>query len=651
MTSLSQSILRYGADTPLPESLQLNAGLLSLEYAGGALRYIRLGEQDVLLQMYAAVRDHNWDTILPFITLVEQATQSDSFRLRFRAEHQRQDIHFVWDGTITGDANGTIIFQMNGEALSTFWRNRIGFCILHPMTCAGQPCLVETVDGTHIDGQFPLNISPHQPYKNIRALTHEIGSGLRAEVRMEGEIFEMEDQRNWTDASFKTYCTPLDVPFPVQVEAGTKIAQRITLKLLGDTSAYPVSNDGETNTIIVTIPNWDGSPLPRIGLGAASHGQWLTPMEIERLRALQLAHLRVDIRFADAHYETVLAQTSTEARALNIELEIALHLSDTAESELAALRRLLDDLKPPVSRWLIFKSGEKSTSRQWMQLARQALADYDPDALIGAGTDYFFTELNRFRPPVEVVECVSYSITPQVHAFDNAPLVEALKPQAVTVASSRTFVGHMPIAVSPVTLKIRINPNATVPDPDVPPGQLPPQVDTRQMSLFGAGWTLGSLKYLSESGVHSITYYETSGWRGVMETAQGSSLPDQFPSLPGAAFPLYHIFADVGEFADGEIIPALSSSNLAVEAMVLHRKGILCVLLANFTAQNKAVYLPELHGSMLIRWLDDTNVERAMHTPKNYRSQPMHEIRAGSDGLQLDLPPYAIARIQVDRTG
>lgn len=28
----------------------------------------------------------------------------------------------------------------------------------------------------------------------------------------EGDVFEMEDQRNWTDASYKTYCTPWGCP-------------------------------------------------------------------------------------------------------------------------------------------------------------------------------------------------------------------------------------------------------------------------------------------------------------------------------------------------------------------------------------------------------------------------------------------------------
>ena len=41
----------------------------------------------------------------------------------------------------------------------------------------------------------------------------------------------MEDQRNWTDASFKTYGTPLKNPSPVEVKAGTKISQTFALTL------------------------------------------------------------------------------------------------------------------------------------------------------------------------------------------------------------------------------------------------------------------------------------------------------------------------------------------------------------------------------------------------------------------------------------
>ena len=79
--------------------------------------------------------------------------------------------------------------------------------------------------------------------------------------------------------------------------------------------------------------------------------------------------------------------------------------------------------------------------------------------------------------------------------------------------------------VSPITLKPRFNAYATGPAPQRPPEALPPEVDARQLSLFGAGWTLGSLRAVVSSGALSVTYYETTGWRGVMEQAGGSPLP------------------------------------------------------------------------------------------------------------------------------
>ena len=73
--------------------------------------------------------------------------------------------------------------------------------------------------------------------------------------------------------------------------------------------------------------------------------------------------------------------------------------------------------------------------------------------------------------------------------------------------------------------------NASKQDEEIKSDQLPSQVDERQMSLFGAGWTLGSLKYLCESCPQSLTYYETTGWRGVMETKHSSPVSKLFNLL------------------------------------------------------------------------------------------------------------------------
>ena len=54
------------------------------------------------------------------------------------------------------------------------------------------------------------------------------------------------------------------------------------------------------------------------------------------------------------------------------------------------------------------------------------------------------------------------------------------------------------------------------------PDELPPQVDSRQLSPFAAAWTLAMIKQLAENGAASVTLFETTGWRGVME--RGSSI-------------------------------------------------------------------------------------------------------------------------------
>ena len=56
-------------------------------------------------------------------------------------------------------------------------------------------------------------------------------SGIELKLLFEGDLFEMEDQRNWTDASFKTYCTPqsarLSVRRPWPVE---RFSQKVTIR-------------------------------------------------------------------------------------------------------------------------------------------------------------------------------------------------------------------------------------------------------------------------------------------------------------------------------------------------------------------------------------------------------------------------------------
>ncbi|MBI3679919.1 MAG: hypothetical protein HY235_05925 [Acidobacteria bacterium] len=638
-----------GKDEPLPRQIELAAGPLTMIFEPelAFLRYLRLGETEVIRGIYAAVRDRNWGAIAPKVTGLLVESREKAFRVLFDVECKEGVIDFLWHGEVTGGPDGAVRFQMNGEARAAFLRNRIGFCLLHPVReCAGKACTVRHSGGSIESGKFPLYVSPHQPFKDMAAILHQVAPGLTAEVTFSGEIFEMEDHRNWTDASYKTYCTPLDRPFPVEVKQGTKITQSVTIALRGQAPAAPTVFVVRRKQIAFEMQPGQVRPLPRIGLGVAADSPPLSTDEARRLALLRPAHLRADLKLAGGSGERALERAVKEAQAVGAPLELALHLSENAESELQKLAASLSSHRARVVRFLVFHETERSSDARWARLARQHLAAVAPGAQFGAGTNSYFAELNRSRPDPAGIDFVTYSINPQVHAFDNRSLVENLEAQADSVHSARQFAGGKGIVVSPVTFKPRFNPNATAGEAALPPDAVPPQVDPRQLSLFGAAWTAGSVKYLSESGAQSVTYFETTGAGGVIETAAGSRWPKQFPSQPSQVFPLYHVLADVGEFSGGEMLHASSSQPLVAGGFILRKGNRFRVLVANLTADAQAVRLTWPGAPRVrIKKLDEHSVRAATTAAESWRLQPGDLLAAPGGVLEVALAPYAVARL------
>ncbi|MBW3633503.1 MAG: hypothetical protein KY456_10815, partial [Chloroflexi bacterium] len=232
-------VIQYGKNEPLPEDYDLRAGPLTAVLEGGDLRYVKLGEETVVLRLYAAVRDRNWNTIEPRFLSYELDRHDDGFSVRFVAEHVSNEVDFEWRGSITGTPAGVITATMDGVARKDFLRNRIGWCVLHPMALAGVPARVETPDGT-VEGRFPDLISPHQPFFDMQSISYATPSGEIA-IRFEGDLWEMEDQRNWTDASYKTYSTPLRIPYPVQLQEGDRVWQQVIIEARGGEKVAPAA--------------------------------------------------------------------------------------------------------------------------------------------------------------------------------------------------------------------------------------------------------------------------------------------------------------------------------------------------------------------------------------------------------------------------
>ena len=108
-------------------------------------------------------------------------------------------------------------------------------------------------------------------------------------------------------------------------------------------------------------------------------------------------------------------------------MEVAVYVPDhNAQAPCyGSWQRCWPTLSLQVLRWIILPqkgvTGEKA-----LELARQHLAELD-ERRFAAGTDAEFVAVNRTAPPLRMLEILSFSLNPQVHAFDNASLMENLE--------------------------------------------------------------------------------------------------------------------------------------------------------------------------------------------------------------------------------
>jgi hypothetical protein len=543
-----------------------------------------VGDAEVIRRIYMVFQDRNW-TARPWVISNERIfAGKEKFEITFDAKGTFDAEPFHFEAILSGDNDGTISYEIDGSTDAPFIRNRLGLCVLHPMSAAGSACIIESTTGDTLETAFPIDISPNQPFVDVRAITHEFTPGAWASTRLTGESFEMEDHRNWSDASFKTYCTPISLPFPVTVQPEESIWQSVTVAV--DIEDITPGEALQTPTISVST-DANPRPLPRIGLQLPTDEPAWSASTIELLQSMGLAHLRVDVQAADPQAPGQVSEGAARADSIGARLVVAVFAHDPAE--LARLATAVAHVQ--VDTWLIFDAEAKVTGPELTAAARSALG---PTARIGGGTNLYFTELNRQPPDMSALDVVAFSMNPQVHATDNLSVVQNLAAQAEVARNAARLAGITAIQVGPVTLRPRFNPNATEPDLDHSNTPLPANVDARQLSRLGANWTLGSLKYLAETGaVEAITYFETSGWRGVVERERGSPQPADFPSSPGQPFPVLSALAAVQGFTSVRTVT--SNVPTHVDALLLEGpEGVQRLLVVSFSDQPVTVRIEGL---------------------------------------------------------
>jgi hypothetical protein len=604
-------LLLHGSVERQPDPVQLQAGYLTLQYEAGFLRYIKVGETEVLRMINYNIRDHNWVTIPMTISDEKIEQSSNGFRISYQSECDMGDIKYRWKCLIQGDEDSTIVFQVEGEALSAFKRNRLGCTVLHPIrTCAGKHCTITHANNRLEILRFPELISPHQPFLDIREMRWNPTDSVEAFLQFKGDIFETEDQRNWSDASYKTYCTPLSVPFPVDVKPGDKISQAIRLDVVANKAAVT----DRRQPLMIELEKQGSTSFPHVGL---AHSELVhDPKIIDRISSLGVDFIRVQVNVNDRD----LLKNLNRALQMAPFLELVLFVDEKpGDSFIERLIPISDRIK----QFIVLPATGKSTSSKLIDDCLPVLRKNFPKARVGGGTDFFFTELNRERTPSEKLDFLTFSLNPQAHASDNTTMVENLEAQKDIIHSCRAIAGGKAIHVGPVTLKTR----GTSPDP-------------RQLSIFAAAWTLGSFKYLAENGVASITFFETCGQKGVIPHPH-EPWPETFIDSD-EVYPVYIVLKELLKHKHSRVIKLVSNYPLSVDGLALtDSDGKLIIYLMNFTGKDQSANLPANSRMRRAATIDGSVMERWI---KNAEGQFLQFKEVSTT---VSLPPYSITLLKL----
>ena len=269
---------------------------------------------------------------------------------------------------------------------------------------------------THTSGEvsqieFPRDIVPHQPAYDIRALSSE---GVT--VAFEGDAFEMEDQRNWTDASFKTYNRALADPFPYLLDG--PVTQRVTVTVAETLTSRPAPDESggsvrpsPTSQALGELRLEETGPVTfSVGASTAPGAGSADPVGHDTL---------VEVDLGWAGWPAVIQRATASGLPLDVRLVLPLEAAEQAlEDAIAALEQV------PLARITAFQPPthphEHMADDESLRLLRTALGARDVP-IIG-GTRSHFTELNRGQhlvPPG--LDGVAFSTTPM---FDTREVLQ-----------------------------------------------------------------------------------------------------------------------------------------------------------------------------------------------------------------------------------
>lgn len=616
-----------------PQVRLLRAGGLSAELEDGNLRAICWHGHEAIRAIQYLVRDENWGTLPLRFESVEVKEQAAGFEVAIRASCRSGEAALSIQATIRGTADGTLVFDAQAVPDRDFRTNRCGFCILHPIVgVAGTPIVVEHCDGTREESRLPELIEPAQPFFDIRAITHQVAPGVTARCLMEGEAFEMEDQRNWSDASYKTYVRPLGLPWPYTLPAQQPVRQKVSLFLRG-VPARPLSGDAGADSIRLDLSKEIGV-MPVLALSITPEENAATLDTLPLLAQSGARHLILHYDPAQGHRSDALEGFSLLVNRADLPatLEFVLPCKMSPAEECASLAAQIHDAGLRLSGLAISPAPDlKSTppGSVWpdcppLEAVYDAARAAFPGLALGGGMFSYFTELNRKRVPADRLDFITHTTAPIVHAADDRSVMETLEALPFITASVRAIFGEKPYRIGPSTIGMRHNPYGARLNEN-PQGRRITMTadDPRQKMLFAAAWMVGYAAAVAPARLTMLCLGALTGRFGVVDA--------------GRLLPAFHALKALGRFSGRNLRQVRSGDPSRVLALADETGAM---LVANISADTVSIALPSSSSWAL---LDEASEAAAR--------DPDFLTRLTGSGDEIRIGAYGIAAIEPGASG
>jgi hypothetical protein len=414
--------------------------------------------REYLRRIFVTVRDRSWVEV-PLVQW--HATQNLDARVAtFAARHTSELVDFEWQGEFCLSADAKELrFRCEGRALRDMEICRLGLVILHPVeSMVGAEI---TARGPQGEEQFNVSRTIHPqpivqglpsamtaPFSELEIDQSDFG-WLR--LKFGGELFELEDQRNWGDASFKTYCTPLKLGFPRGIGRGTTIRHTV------EASFTPASVRSRRARRSALAKSDKHAPGVWVGEDAMAASPKEAPMlgivlpdagaaTLTRHAIMPWDHIQIRLdKVTPAMLEECCSVLPTATM-----LELVVKVEEGVDGS-ADLFASLKEHSSKISRILLthktYPLPSKREVAEGRDMLQKQLRCQRPIFLLPNG---YFVELNRGRPLEFDIDGIAFPLSPTVHATDRESVLGNIEAVGDMVNSARGLASVSRIAIAPL---------------------------------------------------------------------------------------------------------------------------------------------------------------------------------------------------------